>query len=318
MKTTTLLPRFAIGICGGIVGAYCAYTAFRNGQMLATGLDGVAFGSAFAATVVGSWFILPLAAHSPAGRAALMRLGWALCLAFVLINAIGFTASHRTMQVGEKANSIVSYDTALKSLQEAQDRLTAMKANPRWVRTSGCTDATAEQSIEFCRQVQQAQSIATGNQAVVASGRPATADAQADTIAWATRIDTAVVSRALPIFMAVVLDIAASLFIWVAMTVYVKDEIAPVAEICEGPATIETVVEAEVAAQPAPTEPTPPPVKKQRKPRRKTTRQVNALKKIASTIDFDRSMMITKAGRPDRRFKAVRQMNDNRMASNDA
>ena len=220
MQLSTLPSRLAIGMCGSVVGAYCAFTAFRNGQSLATGLDGIAFGSAFAAVVIGSWFLLPLAAASPRARRPLMRLGWALCVAFVLINAIGFTATHRTEKVGDKASAITAYDVALTALQAAQERLTAMKDNRRWQSTSGCTDATIPQSIEFCEDVRQVQSDITRNQAVVSSGRPATADAQADTIAWATRIDAHVVSRAMPIFMAVVLDIAASMFIWAALTTY--------------------------------------------------------------------------------------------------
>jgi hypothetical protein len=212
--------RLAIGTCGVVVGAYCAFTAFRNGQTLAAGIDGIAFGSAFASVVVGSWFLLPLAAHSPRGRAALMRLGWALCLAFVLINAVGFTANHRTAVVGGKANTIVAYDVALSGLKAAQDAIAEMKVNPRWGKTAGCTDVTVPQSAEFCGTVQAAQAELARARTVVASGKPAVADAQADTIAWATRIDSTVVARALPIFMAIVLDIAASLFIWTALTVY--------------------------------------------------------------------------------------------------
>ena len=220
MKSTTTASRLAIGMCGTVVGAYCAYTAFRNGQLLASGLDGIAFGSAFAAVVVGSWFLLPLAAQSPNGRAALMRLGWALCLAFVLINAIGFTATHRTEVVGSKAGAITAYDTALAGLSQARERITAMKANARWTSTSGCTDATVAKSIAFCDAYTAEKATADSYQALVSAGKPATADAQADTIAWVMQADSLTVARAMPIFMAVVLDIAASLFIWAALTVY--------------------------------------------------------------------------------------------------
>jgi hypothetical protein len=268
----------AIGICGGIVGAYCAYTAFRNGQMLASGLDGVAFGAAFAAVVVGSWFLLPLAALSPRSRAIIMRAGWALCLAFVLINAIGFTATHRTHTVGDKANAITAYDVSLKSLSEAQERLSALKANPRWAKTSGCSDATAERSIEFCGQVRDAQASVSSNQAVIATGKPATADAQADTIAWATRIDASVVSRALPIFMAVVLDIAASMFIWAAMTTY-------------GPSHSEPKIVEK------------PKARKAKVPSRKTAKQVAALKKAVGIVDQPR---LTKSGKIDGRTRQAR------------
>lgn len=313
MKITMLLSRLAIGMCGMVVGAYCSYTAFRNGQMLAPGLDGIAFGSAFSSVVVGSWFLLPLAAQSPSSRAIIMRAGWALCLAFVLINAIGFTATHRTHTVGDKANAITIYDMSLTSLKNAQERLTALKANARWAKTSGCSDATAERSIEFCRQVQQAQADVASNQAVVTAGKPATADAQADTIAWATQIDTAVVSRGLPIFMAVVLDVAASMFIWVAMTVYTGVRVAEHIEKFELP-NIEVPVETPVAEPIAPA-----PVAKVRKPRkkpaRKTAAQVDALKKAVGAFQ---PVGLTKAGKPDRRRKTFKRLNDQMaIASND-
>lgn len=219
-KSIMPLPRLATLICGYVVGAYCAYTAFRNGQSLANGLDGIAFGSAFSATVIGSWFLLPLAAASPRQRRPLIRLGWSLCVAFVLVNSIGFTANHRTEKVGERFSAITAYDVSLTALKAAQERLAAMKANPRWVRTSGCTDATVEQSIAFCKTVQQVQAEILKNQPVVTSGRPALADAQADTIGWVTRIDAHVVAKAMPVFWSVALEIAASLFIWVALTTY--------------------------------------------------------------------------------------------------
>ena len=218
MQFTTAFSRFAIGTTGVIVGAYCAFTAYRNGLSLAGGIDGIAFGAAFASIVIGSWFLLPLAASASWPRAMIMRIGWAMCLAFVLINAIGFTAGHRTSTVGGKANAIRAYDAALVSLKQAQEQLSAMKDNPRWEATSGCTDATVPKSIAFCRRVAQAQTMAASHQSVISAGKPATADAQADTIAWATQINAAIVSKAMPIFWALVLDIGASLFIWAALT----------------------------------------------------------------------------------------------------
>jgi hypothetical protein len=210
--------RLAIGICGLVVGSYCAYASFRNGQSLATGADGIAFGSAFAAVVVGSWFLLPLASRETGLKAMLTKAGWLLCVAFVLANAIGYTATHRTDKVGGNSVAITGYDQALAALNIARSELETMKANPRWASTSGCTNATAEKSLGFCQQVTAKQAEVTAAQATISKGRPGAADAQADTIAWVIRADASVVSRALPIFLAVVLDIAASLFIAKAVT----------------------------------------------------------------------------------------------------
>jgi hypothetical protein len=289
MHFTLSASRLAIGMCGAVVGSYAAYSAFRNGQALASGLDGLAFGSAFAAVVIGSWFLLPLAAQSPRSRAILMRIGWGLCLLFVLIQAIGFTATHRTTQVGDRANVITGYDTALTGLREAQERLTAMKSNARWQSTAGCTNATVEASIAFCDDYKATQAAANTFSATVSAGKPSTADAQADTIAWVLRADTGVVSRAMPIFMAIVLDIAASLFIWVAMTTY------------SSPAPVATV-----ATEP-PKEATKPAPKKKAKasPKRRTEKAVQKL--MAEAIK-----------KPDRR--KMKNRNDNQkklVAAND-
>jgi hypothetical protein len=215
------MARLAIGICGCTVGAYCALSAFRNGQNLAPGIDGIMFGAAFAAVVIGSWFILPLS------RSPLARAGWLLCTGFVLANAIGFTATHRTGTVGEKQNSIVTYNTALTGLEQATERLATIKGNARWESTKGCTDATVTQSIAFCEQFSSTQAKADKFQAIVTAGKPATADAQADTIGWVIQADTATVSKALPIFMAVVLDIAATLFMFLALSSNVRTAAHP-------------------------------------------------------------------------------------------
>jgi hypothetical protein len=287
MKHSLTLPRLAIGICGAVVGAYCAISAFRNGQALASGVDGLAFGSAFAAVVIGSWFLLPLAAQSPARRAALMRLGWLMCLVFILIQAIGFTANHRTTVVGGKANTITAYDTALASLTQAQERLSAMKRNARWQSTSGCTDVTVPQSVAFCDDHRATQAKADQFSATVSAGKPATADAQADTIAWVLRADAGVVSKAMPVFMAVVLDVAASLFIWVALTTY-NTAVAPV---------VTTVAPAKAATRSA--------TRKTKKPAKRSTQK--AVQKL----------MTDALKKPDRRRKGMKIRNDNFVTSND-
>lgn len=217
MKTTTLLARLAIGTCGCVAGFYAAYSAFKNGQNYAPGIDGTVVGAAFAAVVVGTWFILPATKNMSFGERWSARAGWLLLTAFVLTNATGFTATHRTNTVGEKQNTIAAYNTARQGLEQATERLTAMKGNRRWESTKGCTDATVEQSVTFCNQFSETQAKADKLQAIVLAGQPATSDAQADTIGWVIRADTATVSKALPIFMAVVLDIAATLFMYLAL-----------------------------------------------------------------------------------------------------
>ena len=232
-QSTMPISRLAIGICGSVIGSYCAYTAFRNGQYLAPGLDGIAFGAAFGAVVIGSWFLLPLASVASGLRALLTKAGWLLCVAFVLANAIGFTATHRTEKVGGATIAITGYDQALATLTTARSELETMKSNTRWAATQGCTNATADKSIGFCSQVAARQSEIKAAQDTINKGRPAVADAQAETIAWVLQADAITVSRAMPIFVAVVLDIMASLFMFAALAPAAAREVIDITPIVE-------------------------------------------------------------------------------------
>src|SRR5262245_46734742 len=174
-ESTTSPSRLAIEICGFVVGGFAAYTAFRNGQGMAAGLDGIAFGSAFAAVVVGSWFLLPLAEEFSGVRAAILRAGWALCLAFVLANAIGYTATHRTEGVSDRSTAIHAYDAAIQALPRTEGELATMKQNVRWTATAGCTNATAETSKAFCEAITAKQAELKEVRARVTFGRPGAA-----------------------------------------------------------------------------------------------------------------------------------------------
>jgi hypothetical protein len=296
MKITTAVARLAIGLCGLVVGTYCALSAFRNGQSLAPGIDGDMFGAAFAAVVIGSWFILPLS------RNPLARAGWLLCTGFVLANAIGYTASHRTTTVGEKQNTIAAYTTAQQGLEQATERLTAMKGNRRWESTKGCTDVTAEQSITFCNDFSETQAKADKLQAIVLAGRPATPDAQADTIGWVIQADTATVSKALPIFMAVVLDIAATLFMYLALVSKATPAISAVVSPVATPKTKSAKAKNPTARKDRVV---------QKRKQKQTANAVAKLKTIATNpASFKPPFRVRKNGNPDRRFKGAKAAND--------
>jgi hypothetical protein len=278
------VPRLAIGLCGCVVGAYCAISAFRQGQAMAPGYDGYVFGAAFAAVVVGSWFILPLA------QGWLSRAGWFLCTGFVLANAIGYTATHRTETVGGKQNTIAAYNAALTGLEQATERLTAMKGNRRWESTKGCTDVTAEQSVTFCHEFSATQAKADQFQAVVSAGKPATTDAQADTIGWVIRVDAATVGKALPIFWAVALDIAVTLFMYLALAGNVQKT------------NVATPVATKLTTELIPVEDRRPITRKARK----SWSEEDTIRLLTEVMH--KPLRLRKDGRPDRRFKAVKKV----------
>jgi hypothetical protein len=180
-QSNTTLARLATGLSGLTVGAYCAFTAYQNGQSLGSGPDAVAFGSAFAAVVIGSWFLLPIAAQAKAdghrARSFSIKAGWVLCLTFVLINAVGSTSVHRGNKVPDNSTAIAAYDSAVAKDEQLRTELAAMKANQRWQGTSGCTDATAEKSRDFCAEVKRAQLGLDRAETSIKTGRPGAADA---------------------------------------------------------------------------------------------------------------------------------------------
>jgi len=220
--------RVATGLSGIICGAFSASAAFVNGKNLGTtDTSGLLFGAAFAAVVVGSWFLPGYAAEAwsrnARARAVTLWIGWAITVAFVLVNAVGFTALHRSETVGHRAIEASSYDRAQAQLETATAELAAAKANPRWLTTAGCTNATAERSRAFCEAVQAKQAEIQAARAVLDRGKPASVDAQADTLAWVTGQPVEWIRQAVPVFLAVVLELAASLLLWASMKPAVEE-----------------------------------------------------------------------------------------------
>lgn len=222
LSTASLLTRSALGLAGCGCGAYCATTAFWNGSSLAQGVLGLVFGGAFASVAIGSWFLLSTAEHRAKagehGVAWYARAAWIMCIIFVLANSIGFAASHRVEVTGGKELAIAAYDRAIRLEAEAQLTLEAYRRNPRWEASRGCTDITVQASQAYCAEVKTAKAALTSAQAEQRAGRPASADAAADTIGWLLSVNPATVARMLPVLWAVVLELAASAFMWLALT----------------------------------------------------------------------------------------------------
>lgn len=204
-----------IATAGCVAGSYSAYAAFSTGQMLTGGFAAILVGLAFAAVVVISWLMLPWAdmraAEGAKRDAWAWRFGWLLALGFVLANSIVYSAQYRIQSVDAKGVLIDAYSRAERAENLASQELQTLRKNPRWDATSGCSNATAAKSIEFCKRVSDAQSRRHEAQGVLAQGRPAAKDAGAQTLAWAMSADENKIGRSLPIFWAVVLELIASL-----------------------------------------------------------------------------------------------------------
>jgi hypothetical protein len=211
--------RIALGILiaagGCVAGAYSAYAAYSNGSLITDGLAGTMFGLAFAAVVIVSWIMLPWADKRAEGGsyrdAWLWRMSWLMALGFVLANSIIYTVHYRTEMVETKGMKIEAFERAQRLQALAAAELTGLRTNPRWGATSGCSNATAARSIQYCDHVREVEARVQSGEAILQQGRPASKDAGAETLAWVLGVDESKIRRSLPIFWAVILELIASL-----------------------------------------------------------------------------------------------------------
>lgn len=235
------VSRLTSFLAGLVCGGYAAVAAFRNGYSLgSTEVDGYIIGAAFAAVVVGSWPLLGLAERRKAQGLIMhawgLRFGWALLLAFILVNAVGYAATHRAEKTGDKVIAAEAYERAQIQFDALTQAIADMKGNDRWTATAGCTDATVDKSIEFCDRLQAKEALLADTNLVLSKGRPAAADPQAETVAWVLDGDPKKTAKAMPIFLGVILEIAASIFFFAAAepsrreekVAVVKAEVEPV------------------------------------------------------------------------------------------
>ncbi len=160
---------------GCVAGAYSAYAAFSNGKLITDGPAGTMFGLAFASVVIISWMMLPWAdkraEDGSHGDAWLWRLSWFMALGFVLANSIIYTVHYRTEMTETKGLRIEAYERAQRLEALASAELAGLRTNPRWGATSGCSDATAAKSIQYCEQVREAQTRIHNAAVVLEKGR---------------------------------------------------------------------------------------------------------------------------------------------------
>jgi hypothetical protein len=217
LSATMLVPRVATGAAGVVIGATCALMAFKNGQGGQSGLEGLLWGSAYASAVTGSWFLPSIAGTVSRGY---RFAAWCLFLigtAFVLINAIGYTAKHRDSGVGAARDEIHAHDLAQREYDRLTGELNAMKPNPRWAKTAGCTDITVEKSDKYCSDVRRVRDELAKQQAILARPRPLSADPQAERLSMVFFAAPETVADWLPIFVAVAMDLLASGLISMAL-----------------------------------------------------------------------------------------------------
>jgi hypothetical protein len=234
MKLTTPRLLQASLILGGLAaGSFCVYAAFDNGRSLtsdATG--GRMFGLALAAVVFISWLMLPVADwREAAGKwftAWSVRAMWLATLGFVILSSAFYAASHRVDMVESKGIAIDAYERAKADRATAEADLSGMKKSELWAASASCAAIGDSYQKKFCAKVEAAKASIVKAEAVLAKGKPGAKDAGAESVAWLLAGDADKVGKAWPVYLGLVVELAASFCMKFAFLVGEKP--APVAE----------------------------------------------------------------------------------------
>jgi hypothetical protein len=202
--------------CGLVAAAYSVPAAWLNG--LAIGRGGGAsyvIAVAMVGVVIVSLVLGPVALEclrtGDQTRGLMLAAAWAVTFPLVLANSVGFTATNRTESVGSKEAAIEKYQRASAERDRLMSDLQVAQKSPRWEQTAGCTSNRSKRaSRDFCDRVDEMRNGIQVANAVLNAGRPAAADAIADTLSWVTGLTPATIARLMPIWTVAAVEVAAS------------------------------------------------------------------------------------------------------------
>lgn len=203
-----VLPRLMLGLAALPIGTWCLRGAYENGCDLA----GVWGGGAFASAVIACWFLPSLARTTTIGLAIVAWLAMVPGTAWVLVNAVGFAAKHRTANVSTQKNVIEAYDRAADDRTRLEAELLRMKTNPkkpgedhpRWTSTAGCSNATVAESTDYCAEVRRVRDGLDAARKILGQGRPLSADPMADSLRKLISMSAADINEWWPIWAAII------------------------------------------------------------------------------------------------------------------
>ena len=144
-------------------------------------------------------------------EAQLWRLAWLAALAVVIVNGVSYSAHYRVEQTGGAEVRIEAYEDAKRREARAEASLALLQKNALWEATAACSKKRSAKARDYCAQVAGAQAEIAAAAAIKSSGRPASADAGVETIAWITGVEARKVSRSIPLSWAAICDLLASL-----------------------------------------------------------------------------------------------------------
>lgn len=202
------LPRFIVGVAGIPIGFTCLRGAYENGCDFA----GFWGGSAFASIVIACWFIPAIARTTTTAVSIAAWVAMIFGTGWVLMNAVGFAAKHRTANVSTQKNAIEAYDRAVEDRARLEAELLRMKINPkkpgedhpRWTSTAGCSNATVVESTDYCTQVRRVRDELAAARETLTHPRPLSADPMADSLRKLIDMSAADINEWWPIWAALI------------------------------------------------------------------------------------------------------------------
>lgn len=137
---------------------------------------------------------------------------WTVTVGYCFLSAFGFAVMTKETTVTVKNSGSEKYNEAILKKKNATDALSFAKATQRWTATSACTDATLDESKEFCKQVKFRQKeIEEADKTIVdMGGPPKPVDAQASQIAKYVGMSETQVRFAIAIFFAFTAELITS------------------------------------------------------------------------------------------------------------
>lgn len=218
---TVILPRAILGAAALPIGLLCLKGAYENGCDFA----GMVGGAAFASAVVACWFIPAVARSTTMLLAGVAWIAMVFGTAWVLVNAIGYAAKHRTANVGTLSSAIADHDRALEDRTRLEAEMVRMKQNPkkpgedhpRWIATAGCANATVVESTSYCDEVRRVRAELAAAGEILLRGRPLSADPMADSLRKLIDLSAAEINDWWPIWAALISEILATVCVTLAL-----------------------------------------------------------------------------------------------------
>ncbi|MDX2265427.1 MAG: hypothetical protein NW215_10695 [Hyphomicrobiales bacterium] len=216
------VTRATLLACGAGGLAFSGLAAALNGYAQGGGdhLAGVVIAVAFVAAA-GAGALFPhltgaALARKAWGDAVIFGAASALCGLFVFLNAAGFVAQHRGEGVRGKTDAIGAFERAEADLAAARADLAAQKASPLWAASSACGAPKGETQRRLCAKAATLEAKIETASANLDRGRPASSDAHAELVAWATGAPAETVGKALPLYTGVFAELLAALCFFAA------------------------------------------------------------------------------------------------------